>query len=58
MHRPAIKAGRPRPSATQRIKRHAPLRLRVLTAAGYHYIGLGQFVRADDDLKQAQGAGA
>lgn len=28
-----------------------------LTAAGYHYIGLGQFARADDDLKQAQERG-
>src|SRR3546814_7842386 len=25
-----------------------------LTGAGYHYIGLGQFVRADDDLAVAQ----
>lgn len=28
-----------------------------LTATGYHYIGLGQFARADDDLKQAQERG-
>jgi len=28
-----------------------------LAAAGYHYIGLGQFARADDDLKQAQERG-
>lgn len=28
-----------------------------LAAAGYHYIGLGQFARTDDDLKQAQERG-
>ncbi|WP_350616173.1 coproporphyrinogen III oxidase [Pseudomonas sp. HY7a-MNA-CIBAN-0227] len=30
---------------------------RLLEAAGYHYIGLGQFVRSDDDLALAQERG-
>ena len=56
---PARYQGRPSQAFSGAADKNAMRRcgFESLTAAGYHYIGLGQFVRADDDLKQAQERG-